>query len=70
MKKLRVVTYSSISRSAEVLEINHADKSALGLNVIAVVDQTGCGPNDPACIVCTALQRRIRSRIGVSQTSG
>ena len=69
MKKVRVVTYNSISQEAAVMEIDHTDTSALGLNVIAVVDGTGCGPNDPRCIVCAALRRRIKAHIGASQAA-
>ncbi len=62
MKKLRVVTYSQLKQSAKVMEVDHTDLSALGLDVVAIVDGTGCGPHAPRCDVCSALRRRIRSR--------
>lgn len=70
MQKLRVITYDGYGSTPRVMEISHKDTSAFGLNVIAVVDNTGCGRDDPHCPVCEALYRRIKSRIGASQTSG
>lgn len=56
---LELVTYDSITKKTERVEVDHLDRTALGLNVIAVVGGSLCKTN---CAVCQAFRRRIRTR--------
>ena len=60
-RALKFVTYDPITNKAAVVDGRHDDVSALGLNVVAVVNL--CRAEED-CAICTALRRRMAAITG------
>jgi len=64
-RRIRLVTYDPVTRRPEIAVWQHGnDNSILGANVVAVVDGSLCDPRERLCVTCSALRRRIHSRVG------